>query len=137
MGFHPPFNRLTYQYRAMMNNEGDYPNPETFNPERYLRDGDPDLSVRDPTPLVFGFGRRICPGAHIANSLLWIIVASVLSTFNISKPIDENGVVIEPSVEYHSGIAFQPLPFKCAIKARHAGVESLIRKDVADFDLSE
>jgi hypothetical protein len=49
---------LTYQYRAMMNDEADYPSPETFDPERYLKDGYPDLSVRDPTSLAFGFGRR-------------------------------------------------------------------------------
>ena len=47
---------------------------------------------------------RICPGAHIANTMLWVIVASVLSTFNISKPIDENGVVVEPNMEYHSAV---------------------------------
>lgn len=36
--------------------------------------------------------------------MLWVIVASVLSTFNISKPIDENGVVIEPNMQYHSAV---------------------------------
>jgi cytochrome P450 len=50
----------TYHWhdRAMMHDEADYPNPETFKPERYLKDGYPDLSVRDPTSLAFGFGRR-------------------------------------------------------------------------------
>jgi len=42
----------------MLHDEADYPNPEAFNPERYFKDGYPDLSVRDPTSLVFGFGRR-------------------------------------------------------------------------------
>lgn len=137
-GYHLPAQSIIIANAwAMMNDEADYPDPEIFNPERYLRDGYPDLSVRDPTSLAFGFGRRICPGAHIANSMLWVIVASVLSTFDISKPIDENGVVIEPSMEYHSAVTFQPLPFRCAIKARHVAVESLIRADVATFDLNE
>jgi cytochrome P450 len=35
-----------------------YPNPETFDPERFLKDGSLDKSVRDPTTYIFGFGRR-------------------------------------------------------------------------------
>ena len=42
----------------MLHDEKDYPDPESFKPERYLKDGLPDLTVRDPTTIVFGFGRR-------------------------------------------------------------------------------
>jgi hypothetical protein len=35
-----------------------YPNPETFDPERFLKDGSLDKSVCDPTNFTFGFGRR-------------------------------------------------------------------------------
>ena len=42
----------------MLHDENDYPDPESFKPERYLKDGLPDLTVRDPTTIVFGFGRR-------------------------------------------------------------------------------
>ncbi|KAF8970100.1 cytochrome P450 [Flammula alnicola] len=112
---------------AMLNDEKDYPDPRSFQPERFLKDGQLDTSVRDPSTIVFGFGRRICPGAHIAHSTIWITAASILSTFNISKPLDEKGVVIEPSMEYLSAITFMPLPFKCAITPRHDRAENLIR----------
>jgi cytochrome P450 len=42
----------------MLHDENDYPDPESFKPERYLKNGLPDLTVRDPTTIVFGFGRR-------------------------------------------------------------------------------
>ena len=32
--------------------------PEEFRPERYLKDGQIDPSVRDPVVAAFGFGRR-------------------------------------------------------------------------------
>ena len=46
------------RYRAMFNDESIYSRPRTFNPERYLKDGKLDYSVKDPEEMVFGFGRR-------------------------------------------------------------------------------
>lgn len=42
----------------MLNNEADYPDPSSFEPERYLKNGQLDPNVRDPTSIAFGFGRR-------------------------------------------------------------------------------
>ncbi|GJJ06097.1 hypothetical protein Clacol_000286 [Clathrus columnatus] len=50
-----------------------------FNPERFLKEG-----VKDPD-FAFGYGRRICPGRDMADSMLFILFASVLHTFDI-KP---------------------------------------------------
>jgi hypothetical protein len=49
---------LSFQYRAMLNNEADYPDPSSFNPERYLKNGRLDPRIRDPALMAFGFGRR-------------------------------------------------------------------------------
>ena len=45
-------------YRAMLNDERDYPQPQIFKPERFLKDRQLDSSVRDPMDIAFGFGRR-------------------------------------------------------------------------------
>ena len=45
--------------RAMLHDPNDYPDPQTFKPERYIKDGKIDPSVRDPTTIAFGFGRRL------------------------------------------------------------------------------
>ena len=42
----------------MLNNEADYPDPSSFNPERYLKNGQLDPNIRDPELIAFGFGRR-------------------------------------------------------------------------------
>ena len=38
-----------------------YEDPEEFRPERFIRDGKLDTSLRDPAAFAFGFGRR-CVG---------------------------------------------------------------------------
>ena len=43
---------------------------------------------------------RICPGKHIAHSTITLAAASVLSTFDLLKKVDENGWEIEPKKEY-------------------------------------
>jgi len=42
----------------MLRDERDYPEPHEFRPERFLRNGKLDDSVRDPMDIAFGFGRR-------------------------------------------------------------------------------
>jgi cytochrome P450 len=42
----------------MLTDERDYPEPHIFNPERFLKNGKLDNSVRDPMDIAFGFGRR-------------------------------------------------------------------------------
>ena len=44
--------------RAMLNDERVYPEPQEFRPERFLKNGVLDNSVRDPMDIAFGFGRR-------------------------------------------------------------------------------
>ncbi|KAF7373039.1 Cytochrome P450 [Mycena sanguinolenta] len=104
---------------AMLHDESIYPDPHSFKPERFLlSDGKLNSAIRDPETVAFGFGRRICPGRHMAVASIWIVVASILSTFNIDKAIGEDGREIEPTDEYSPGILSTPLPFKCSITPR-------------------
>ncbi|KAJ7250572.1 cytochrome P450 [Mycena rebaudengoi] len=111
---------------AMLYDEIAYPDPYKFNPDRFLLNGRLNPAVRDPN-LVFGFGKRVCPGQHMAQSSLWITVASLLAVFDITKTIGEDGKILEPSYEYHSSIVLMPLPFKCSIKPRSKAAADLIR----------
>ncbi|TFY70051.1 hypothetical protein EVG20_g2890 [Dentipellis fragilis] len=100
-----------------------YSDPETFKPERFLpTDGsEPEL---DPHSVSFGFGRRVCPGMLLVDVSLFTAVAGILAAFNVSKVV-ENGVVVEPTVEYTSGIS-RPKPFKFSIKPRNEQLASIL-----------
>ncbi len=63
VGIFPCFLSASRQYlsvhvRAMLHDEDDYPDPMAFRPERFLKEGKLDTSVRDPSQMAFGFGRR-------------------------------------------------------------------------------
>ncbi|KAI0675578.1 CyP450 monooxygenase [Trametes maxima] len=108
-------------------------NPEEFRPERFLRDGKLDASVRDPETLMFGFGRRhvahgdaICPGRHFARASLFITVASVLHAFNIGLPLDSEGRPIRIKYEQSHGVLSYPVDARCTITPRSEEGKALI-----------
>ena len=95
-----------------------YPEPSTFNPDRFLV----SIPPPDPTTYVFGFGRRICPGRLLAESSVWLTIAKSLAAFDIKPGIDD-----EPKAEFLPGFLSHPAPFKATIIARSAGYEKLIQ----------
>ncbi|KAI0082381.1 cytochrome P450 [Panus rudis PR-1116 ss-1] len=104
---------------AILHDEKDYPDPESFKPERFLTaDGKLNPEIRDPTQYTFGFGRRMCPGRFFSNDSLWITVATVLHTFNIEAVVDKNGkpadliAAAEPVSGFLSGPTDVPVVFK-------------------------
>jgi hypothetical protein len=40
----------------------------------------------------------------MATSSVWITIASILATFDITKAVGEDGKVIEPNHDYFSGL---------------------------------
>jgi len=93
-------------------------------PERFFN---PDGSLNDDDmSFTFGFGRRICIGRHFAHATMWLAVASDLSTFDISRAKDADGMEIPIIEDYSDGLISQPQYFKCAIKPRSEQAINLI-----------
>ncbi|KAH7884146.1 cytochrome P450 [Phlebopus sp. FC_14] len=89
-----------------------YPNPSQFDPQRWLN---ADGQIRDDLKFPsFGFGRRICPGQHIAMRSIFINAALLLWSFRISEdpksPIDQDGFV--------DGVIAHPKPFEVRFEPR-------------------
>ncbi|KAF8879264.1 cytochrome P450 [Infundibulicybe gibba] len=118
---------ISRTYKAILHDPIEYPEPEEFRPERFIKDGELDSARLDPHAAAFGFGRRIYPGRFLNNSSLYIYISSILAVFNITAPLDENGQRVQLKSEMTSGLLSYPIPFDCGIKPRSAGAESIIR----------
>ncbi|KAH7922200.1 cytochrome P450 [Leucogyrophana mollusca] len=101
-----------------------FPNPETFDPERWLDNGKlrPDMSF-----FTFGFGRRVCPGQHIANRSLYINLALIFWSFRISQvpsaPIDVTA--------FSDSVIASPKPFEVNFEKRIG--EQALRTMLEDY----
>lgn len=42
---------------------------------------------------MFGFGRRICPGRHVADDIMFIFIAVLLWALNIERKRNADGTV--------------------------------------------
>jgi len=97
------------------------PDPEAFRPERHL-----EPTTRDPSLMVFGFGRRICPGRHLAENGLIMVCACILHAFTISKALNEDGSEVPFEPVWVAGIAISLEPFPCSITPRFPEAEALV-----------
>jgi len=106
-----------------------YHDPESFIPERYLP-GYGKTVERDPTTILFGFGRRRCPGRYFALNSIYITIACILSAFSVSNPVDSNGKEREEELEYEAGLVYHPAEFKCSIKPRSEKAVEVVNQAV-------
>ncbi|XP_055355658.1 LOW QUALITY PROTEIN: cytochrome P450 2K1-like [Paramacrobiotus metropolitanus] len=85
--------------RAVHHSEKYWPNPEEFDPQRFLT-GDGQLAKLPDTFVPFSLGKRRCLGETLAKSELYIFFLSILRVFL---------VLAEPAPDA-SGIDLRPLP---------------------------
>ncbi|EMD35670.1 hypothetical protein CERSUDRAFT_85632 [Gelatoporia subvermispora B] len=109
----------------MMHDPTSYPDPSAFRPERYAG-ADGDAAQRRVHELVFGFGRRACPGVHFAEGTLFALVATVLATVDVLPALDAQGREIRPDPKYSSGTITFPEAFPVRFSVRSEQAETLL-----------
>ncbi|KAF5366421.1 hypothetical protein D9758_009789 [Tetrapyrgos nigripes] len=87
-----------------------YKNPMEFNPDRFLR----SQPERDPKDIIFGFGRRLCPGRLLGDASIFITLAMSLAAFDIQPLKGERPLLLDNK----TGIVSHLSPFKCSITPR-------------------
>ncbi|KAI0352117.1 cytochrome P450 [Trametes cingulata] len=116
---------------AMTRDESLFPAPGEFSPERFLATSDdstagrPKADPRDVRRLVFGFGRRLCPGQFFADALLWTMVTNVLATMTISSPGEKQ----PPMPEIIDSAIIRFAPFPCKLTERFEGARNLLHAE--------
>jgi Cytochrome P450 len=104
-----------------------FPDPESFRPERFIYTDNPRLKDFD---LPFGFGRRICPGMHLALDSIYINVVRMLWAFDISPGKGANGKNSYPGVwDFTKDYFSRPVRFECEIRPRSEKVKECIGRE--------
>ena len=90
--------------------------PEEFYPEHFLtKEG--SLISDKPGFLPYGVGPRICPGAELADMKMFLIIANMIATFNLSLPPADDG---DLGTQFEAGTAVlrNPKPFRTVFELR-------------------
>ncbi|KAH6887764.1 cytochrome p450 monooxygenase [Thelonectria olida] len=111
------------------------PDPRVFNPDRYKDDHTSlyqsaigDTTKRDN--FVFGAGRRMCQGIHIAENSMFLGISRLLWGFDFAPAKDDMGNPIIYDIEnLVGGITIQPEDYKCIITPRSQKAANIIRKE--------
>ena len=124
-----------------------YPDPETYNPQRWF---DPSFpTYKEPLSTYpnlhnysnFGFGRRICPGQNIAERNLYLLAARIAWATDIAKAKNKVGEEIDPPLyDYTAGFNAQPkwFPFQLNVRSeeRLNVINTELKRNASDDPLS-
>nr|QPL17769.1 cytochrome P450 [Wolfiporia cocos] len=132
-GFHIPGQTMIIpNIWGMTRDVETYPEPETFYPERFEEMDKLNADANDPRNLVFGFGRRLCPGRQFGDTSIWLAVANMLAIFEFRKAVNSANEEAELIPSFVSGTISHPRPFSCNICLRPGRTADLI--PVMDYD---
>ncbi|KIX00584.1 uncharacterized protein Z518_09649 [Rhinocladiella mackenziei CBS 650.93] len=112
---------------AVHNDPGIFAQPEKWVPERYLPCND-DRAAPEANHAglhyAFGAGRRECPGKHVADASLYIMISRILWAFDI-----EGNPKKPPSPGYSDAYpVFGPVQFEASVKPRSEIAIQIIRE---------
>jgi cytochrome P450 len=133
MGYHLPAGAMVMLNVWTIHRDAErYARPEFFSPERYLGDETssaesctlPDVSKRDH--FSFGAGRRVCPGTHVADNSMFLVMARVLWAFDV-KP--KQGGRVSRQDEFVQAMSVAPKPFEVEITPRSAKRGETVRRE--------
>lgn len=123
---------LVFNTWAIHQDPQTYPEPDRFMPERW--DGKVEMAAENALGaasdlFTFGAGRRICPGQHLAERSIFIVISHWLWAFDIAKARDPSGNEIPIDTKaIKPGLSRKFYPFEVSIKPRSKARDDVIRE---------
>ena len=120
-GYNVPKNtQVLIDLNAVLKDEKLFPNPDEFEPGRFLDDSSGRFVVnRDRIRANFGFGLRRCPGEKIAMDELYIFLCWFLRMFRMSASDLNDKKKKEHIFKGYFGLNHVPMPFKMKFNKIH------------------
>ncbi|KAL4798055.1 cytochrome P450 [Aspergillus venezuelensis] len=89
----PPNTRVNAQAYSLHRNPSVYPDPETWEPKRWMKDfnSSSDLEERKRWFWAFGSGGRMCVGSNLALQEMKLVIAAIYTNYRTSI-IDDEGI---------------------------------------------
>ena len=109
----PPGTAINSNMDSFLMDPEAFPEPEKFNPDRYLDDN--GCFVAHPNIIPFGIGKRRCLGESLAKTELFIFFAGLMQKFEV-RLANEDDVL---STSYRPGITLTPYPYEVRFVARN------------------
>ncbi|CAO3698961.1 unnamed protein product [Rhizopus stolonifer] len=110
---------------AMHSNPDFYDKPEEFRPERFLNNtirmgAAANAKIEDRDFFAFGWGRRICPGIHLAEIELFNFYVRFFSKYTIAPELDSQGNPVHINLNDYidEGIVMKPVHYNIRILRR-------------------
>jgi cytochrome P450 len=94
------------QFQSVHMDSDVFPDPDKFDPTRFLDDNGKFKKDDRVTP--FSLGKRACLGESLARMELFLFIATFLQHFEFLP--EEDGIL--PPLEYQLGVVKSPIPFK-------------------------
>ncbi|KAK0194733.1 cytochrome P450 [Armillaria mellea] len=100
-----------------------------FAPERHIKEY-VGHTATDPATYAFGFGRRVCPGRHLGENNLFLLISGIMATVNIEKPKDPSGRELPFDPSYKSGLVTFPEHYEVQFTCRSAEFSNAVKEKV-------
>ncbi|PHH84216.1 hypothetical protein CDD83_2302 [Cordyceps sp. RAO-2017] len=98
---------------------------EDFIPERWIKNAELPIAA-------FGFGRRTCPGQHLARNSLSLVVSRLIWAFDIQWK-EGQSARLDALEMTHEGIFSKPCSFEATFTVRSLSHERVVRSQWEDM----